>query len=360
MGIYFELPYVERVPKKNGSYYYYLRKARKEPRLRLPDVATGEKACKQAHADKLLILEKLKEEKACIQEFLTVTSLLKRYFKNKSPRWSKQTKKLYKEHMVALIDKFGDMQITELTKKEVQRFRDSFEFASTANEKLKFLKAAFNWAQEEDLLGTNQLHSIKRRPTGGVGRVAWLPQDIKRFRAVHPEGSWARLAFEILLAVGCRISDLILLTRDNIRKYVQYDSIQYVSVKTKTPSFICIPDHLKKLLHRVYRDGGHLLLNPHTNKPFTSTGSFSYHFKKAREAAGITKTAHGLRKSASISYAEGNASAVSLKAMFGWKDIRTAEGYVKQASTRETGLAESARQIANAEHALRISGALYF
>lgn len=360
--IYYGLKHVERIPKSNGlGFNYYLRPSRRHGtrRARLPDVSLGERECRRAHGEKLDTMKRLAEENASIQQFITVETLLKRHYRNKSVRCSAQTKKLYKRYMTKLIDELGAIHITQLTKKRVQSFRDAFKSATSANEHLKFLKAAMNYAQEEDLLNNNPIHKVKLRDTGGIGRVAWMPADIEKYRSVHPEGTWQRLTLELLLATGCRISDVVLLTRDNIGKHVQYDTIEYVSKKTKTKCHICIPDTLKPLLHRAYRDGGHILRNPVTEKSYTTPSSFAYHFKKACKAAGITKTAHGLRKSAAIAYAEGNASNKALNSMFGWKDIRTADKYTKQASARKTGLEESARQISKAEHALRISGAMY-
>ena len=358
-GFYFGLPYVERIPKKRGGYHYYFRRNRKVARIPLPDPVSGESLCRQSHNQATLTYEELLNKANKVKTIVLVRSLLSRYWKHKRPVWSARTKQLYKSYTDKINDHMGNVKIVELSKKDVLSFRSQFESAGSANSHVNFLKSAFNWAVEEDLLQTNPLQSIKPRPIDSEGRIAWAAKDVARFRAVHPEGSWERLAFEILFAVGCRISDLILLTRDNIGKHVQYDTIEYVSVKTNTPSFICIPDRLKRLLHRVYRDGGPVLLNPHSHKAFTSTSSFSYHFKKARDAAGVTKTPHGLRKTASNAYAEGNANGTALKVMFGWRSMRTVEKYIKEASNRKTGLEESARQISKAEHALRISGAMY-
>jgi len=69
-------------------------------------------------------------------------------------------------------------------------------------------------------------------------------------------------------------------------------------------------------------------------RPLTKE-SFGNEFREACRAAGINKSAHGLRKIAAIRCAENEATVPQMNAIFGWTGERMALHYIEAASRRK-------------------------
>ena len=66
--------------------------------------------------------------------------------------------------------------------------------------------------------------------------------------------------------------------------------------------------------------------------------SFGNMFRDACNAAGVQKSAHGLRKIAATRAAEAGATVAELEAMFGWSGGRMASLYTRTADRRRLAL----------------------
>jgi integrase len=69
-------------------------------------------------------------------------------------------------------------------------------------------------------------------------------------------------------------------------------------------------------------------------RPFTKE-SFGNEFRDACRAAGISKSAHGLRKIAAIRCAENGASVPQMNAIFGWTGAKMALHYIETANRKK-------------------------
>ena len=83
----------------------------------------------------------------------------------------------------------------------------------------------------------------------------------------------------------------------------------------------------------------------------TATGSpmkkesFGNWFRKACKAAGIDKSAHGLRKTAATLLAEAGGTGKELMAAFGWKSERMAAFYTLEADRKRLSLRASTKRM---------------
>ena len=77
-------------------------------------------------------------------------------------------------------------------------------------------------------------------------------------------------------------------------------------------------------------------------RPMTKE-SFGNWFREACDAAGIEKSAHGLRKAAATADAESGWSDAELDAKFGWTGRKMASLYTRAANRERLSLAASAR-----------------
>jgi site-specific recombinase XerD len=72
-------------------------------------------------------------------------------------------------------------------------------------------------------------------------------------------------------------------------------------------------------------------------KPLTKE-SFGNAFSAAARAAGVNKSAHGVRKIAAITAASDGATVHQLMSIFGWKTVAMAELYTREANRRHLAL----------------------
>ena len=210
-----------------------------------------------------------------------------------------------------------------------------------AGDKLvKVIRALFTWAMDQNppLATFNPAARVEKINRNTDGFHTWTPEEIDRFRAHWPLGSKPRLAMEVMINVGARRSDA---HRIGPREeYVARDGkrwIRFTAYKGRNKYPVKIdsqltPELIEALEKTPFGQEAYVLSD--RNKPFTKE-SFSNAFKRWCVEAGLPHcNSHGLRKAASVHYAESGASAPELMALFGWTNMKTAQIYIAQADKR--------------------------
>lgn len=357
---YYDLRCVEFVKSKSDpdNIYTYYRGDRTSPRRRLPDRSAGKEMCMNAWIKAKQ--DYLASKNQSVKIYPTLKHVLQKYYEFIRPRLSVRSKKLYRSYMAKINKDFGPIYIIDVGEKAGIQFRDSFKSQSSAREHLKFLKATFKWACEHQILHLNVMNHVKLPPLRNQkGHQPWTDSEIEKFRQAYPGNSSPRLWLEFFLAIGCRISDAIRLKKSHFGTYIDHDFVHYKTQKTGVECSVCLPKALVARLFHVYEHNSHVFVHPRTGKPFKNVRTLRYHFQKAARAIGIHKTIHGLRNTVAIKFAEQLQSAEALKAVFGWRDIKTAERYIRQANRKKMGLDASAKFIRDTENMLQTSGALF-
>ncbi|MGV1884165.1 tyrosine-type recombinase/integrase [Rhizobium sp. 23-156E] len=197
------------------------------------------------------------------------------------------------------------------------------------------------------------MRAVKIDPTIGIdlpeykttGFAAWTVDDVRKFRVRHPIGTHERLAMELMLLVGLRRSDVVLVGRQHITGRI----LSIDTMKTGARISVELSDDMLALIEATPREGLHLIESS-VGKKFVKE-SFGNWFRDACNAAGIlTKSAHGLRKLSATLAAEGGAASHQLLAQYGWTSIATAEIYTKGIDRKKLGIQGSrivADQIGN-------------
>jgi hypothetical protein len=110
-----------------------------------------------------------------------------------------------------VLDRFcqtaGDLPYAALRKEDVEASQDKRRATPAAADKLvKYLRSLFVWAIEKKIATFN--------PTVGIAKInetegwhTWTPAEVDIYRNHYKIGSKARLALELMLNVGARISD---------------------------------------------------------------------------------------------------------------------------------------------------------
>jgi len=192
------------------------------------------------------------------------------------------------------------------------------------------MRGLFRWALKAK--------HVKHDPTVGVENPArpknegfrpWDEDDVAAYERRWPIGTRERVWLDVLLYTGLRRGDAAKLGRQHVKNGVATLTTE------KTSTVVSLP--ILPVLQRTLDAGpcGDLAFIAGARKrPFTKE-SFGNAFRDATRAAGIKKSAHGLRKIAATRCAENGATVPQMNAIFGWTGERMALHYIEAANRKK-------------------------
>ncbi len=233
----------------------------------------------------------------------------------------------------SIEEAYGREPIEALTKGTIVRSMDKRrDKPEAANLLLKTLRSLFAWAVDADLTKLDPTQGVNKIVVRTAGHAPWTADDIARFRAHWPIGSRERLAFEIMANTGLRRGDAAKLGRQHVRDGL----ISIAAGKTGSPVFVPVTGELQSALDAAPKTGLAYITGAN-GQPMTPA-ALGMWFLKACRAAGVAKSAHGLRKADAVAVAEAGASEHELMARFGWSSQQMASLYTKAASRKRLAL----------------------
>jgi integrase len=197
---------------------------------------------------------------------------------------------------------------------------------SQANNFLNTMRALFSWAVGNGRIKkdpTEGVKIVKRPKTGGFH--AWTEDEVSHFEAHWPIGTRERLAFTILLYTGLRRGDAAILGRHHVSDGV----ILMRAEKTGTQLTIPILPELARVIAAT-KTGDLTFVATPSGGPMRKE-SFGNWFGQACREAGVSGSAHGLRKAGAARAASNGATVAQLEAIFGWHGGTMASLYTKSA-----------------------------
>jgi integrase len=239
----------------------------------------------------------------------------------------RQRENIYKQVIAAS----GAAPFVRVTRADVERGRD--RRTATPHQARHFLDAMrglFRWAYKA--------RHIKQDPTAGVetpmrprseGFKAWTEDDVTAYEQHWPLGTRQRVWLDVLLYTGLRRGDAVRLGRQHVKHGVA------TLTTDKTGTIVALP--ILSVLQRTLDAGpcGDLsFIAGARGRPMTKE-SFGNEFRDACRAAGINKSAHGLRKIAAIRCAENEATVPQMNAIFGWSGSKMAMHYIEAANRKK-------------------------
>ena len=228
----------------------------------------------------------------------------------------------------------GNLPYAALRKTDVEASQQRRSDTPAAADKfVKQIRSLFVWAIKNNHATFNPAAGVEMIHNSD-GWHTWTSEEIAIYRAYHPMGTKARLALEIMLNVGARISDACRIGRqhevDGRLKFVAWKGHN----KTKTRRTIDVPIQADLALARSVAGHTTYLIND-LGRSFTA-GGLGVKFREWCDAAGLPQcSAHGLRKASAVMFAEHGATAPELCAIFGWAKLETAEIYLREANKRQ-------------------------
>ncbi|MDN0003211.1 tyrosine-type recombinase/integrase [Bartonella henselae] len=200
---------------------------------------------------------------------------------------------------------------------------------------LTSLNGLFNWAVDNALLNRNPALNIKApKSLNSEGLQPWLEEDIDKYYHHWSHGTHERVWIDVLLYTGLRRGDAVRIgwkdVKDNII-HLKTEKSQF-----KTDVFLPILPELTETLQIGPIGDETFICGKSGNKLVKE--SFGNLFREACNAAGIKKSAHGLRKLAVTRAANAGATVSQMKALFGWTEDKMASLYTKTADRKRLAI----------------------
>jgi integrase len=239
-----------------------------------------------------------------------------------------------------VLDRFcaagaGNLPYAALRRADVERSRDKrAETPGAADKLVKYLRALFTWAIKKELATINPASGIDKI-NESEGWHTWSPEEVQAYREHHRIGTKARLALELMLNVGARISDACRIGRQHESNgWLKFVAWKNRNKKSRRTIECPITPDLRAAIDGTETGDLTYLIND-LGKAFTIDG-LGNKVRDWCDAAGLPQcSSHGLRKAAAVILAENGATAPELCAIFGWSKLETAEVYIREAQKRK-------------------------
>ncbi len=232
-----------------------------------------------------------------------------------------------------VLDQSGDKPFAAITRKAVQAGVDRRKDTPfQAKNFLDAMRGLFRWAYGADHVTTDPTEGVKAVKPRTEGFKVWTEDEVVRFEARWPLGTRERLAFDLALYTGLRRGDLAQLGRQHLRDGV----ITFRTAKTGQVVVLpVLPELATSLAAAPSTDLA--FITGAGGRPMTKE-SFGNWFRDTCNAAGVSGSAHGLRKLGATRAAENGASEAQLEAIFGWHGGGMAALYTRAANRRRLAI----------------------
>lgn len=330
-------PHIQREVSRHGKVSWYFRRARGGERIRLPDEygsAEFWSAYKAALEDGALVKSRAPAG--------TLAWLVEQY--KSSAAWARlapSTQRVRDNLLRSICETAGNAPIKHITKASLREGMDKRGAKpEAANAFLKAMRAVLAHAVDMEIIADNPAKHVALLDGSVEGVHSWTMDEVALYEAKHPVGTTARLAMDVMLYTGMRLSDLATIGRQHIRD----GQIVFRPIKTRTTTNVTVtvrilPPLLASLEATTTGDM-HLIVSQR-GQPFV-TEALGNRIKKWCREAGIPHcSAHGLRKASATRAAEAGATTHELMAMFGWSTTKEAERYTRAADRARMGLSGS-------------------
>ena len=232
------------------------------------------------------------------------------YQKTLETSGSKPCRSIRAEHIQAGIDRRKD------TPFQATKFLDA-------------MRGLFKWALEAKHVPADPTFGLRAKKPKTDGFKVWTEDEVALFERKWPVGTRERLAFDLLLYTGLRRGDVAQLGRQHVRDGV-------ITLRTaKTGQVVTLPI-LQPLADSIAatKTGDLAFIATAAGRPMVKEG-FGNWFRDVCNAAGVTGSAHGLRKLGATRAADNGATEAELEAIFGWRGGGMASLYTREANRKK-------------------------
>jgi integrase len=243
------------------------------------------------------------------------------------------TQRNYKSVLEPFRKEHGDLPVALVETIHVDAILGTLAARSTSAAKnlRKRLLLVFRLAMKWGFRTDNPVTLADRVKHNTKGYETWEEDDIDKFRAHWKIGTTQRLAFEILLNTGLRVSDAVRLGPQHLR-----DGFHTILTQ-KTKQQVSIPLHpdLRPVLDAI-TDKHLTYLATRQGKSRSSKAFTNYVIDAAKDAhLPPHRSAHGLRKAICVRLAEVGCDAFQIAAITGHQNLAEVQTYVAAANKKK-------------------------
>lgn len=329
-------PYTLHEKNRHGNLAWYFRLNKTSKRIRL----RGDFGTEQFIADYAAAISgapKSGEIEIAISKKGTLRWLASEWKMSSSWVSTRPTTRRQRENILLhILENNGDLPFDQVDELAILQGRERRATTpSAANNYLKVMRALFGWAKEMRHIKIDPSVDVKFIVNKTDGHEPWNADDVEAYRGRWAIGTRQRLAFETFYWTGLRRGDACRLGKQHIGR----DGIVRLRMeKTEKVVSFTLPDQLVSIIAAT-PCGDLTFISTGAGRPFTKE-SLGNAFREWCGAAGVKKSAHGIRKLAASEAAQAGASEAELKAYFGWQTNNQSLVYTR--SARNTGMATSA------------------
>jgi integrase len=243
---------------------------------------------------------------------------------------SAATRKQRENIMLHVLNASGEEPFGAIGSEEIVAGLDRrADTPSAARNFLDTMRGMFQWAKARGHVRRDPTADVKppkRRRNAGF--APWTHEDVDAYYKRWPLGTRQRVWLDVLLYTGLRRGDAALVGP----KHIKNGLIEIWTEKSQELVLVTLPilDVLQATLD-VGPIGAETWIVSARGKKFVKE-AFGNAFSEAASAAGVKKSAHGVRKIAATIAAENGATEAELDALFGWTGGRMAAHYTKTAN----------------------------
>ena len=253
------------------------------------------------------------------------------------------TRSVRRKRLEGMIDLYGAAQVSGLQQQHVNKDLSRFDGHAQRNHLkmwrhfAKFLMTEYGIADPTDGVA-------RAKVAQSDGHEPWSMDDVQHFRKMYPLARSERLAMELLYWTGARIGDAVRLGRGHVTKdgwlsFYQGKTGGLVDVpfSRQLPSFALADADDLQMLHAAIdaQPVKHMTFLCTARGASRSEKAVSNWFAgKARDAGLDNRTAHGLRKSRAIRWAQAGSSSLQIGAWTGHTSLGEIERYCRKYSRR--------------------------
>lgn len=264
---------------------------------------------------------------------------------------SRATKRQRENIFKHVLELAGAEQASRITRGHIIRGLE--RRSSTPSQARNFLDAMrglYEWASSSEL--------VRLDPTAGVkaparpktqGFPVWTEEDVTAYELRWPIGTKERVWLDVLLYTGLRRGDAVRIGRQHVR-----DGVAALRTE-KSQEQVTVTIPILPVLAATLEAGptGELAFICGENGRPLVKESFGNLFGAAARAAGIRKSAHGVRKIGATRAAENGATVAELEAIFGWQGGGMAALYTRAADRARLARAAMSKLVRTpAEHSM--------
>lgn len=243
-------------------------------------------------------------------KWLTVLHLDSAYWQGLKPATRRQRELILKKVLAGA----GGIEIAKINRADIIAGRDRRKATPTAaNHYINVMRGLFRWAVSEGHMASDPTEGVKgAKEPKTPGFEAWDEADIKAFKAKWPLGTREYVALAVVLGTGARRGDASKLGPAHLVD----GGIGWTTEKTGTRVRLPVIPELREALEKC-PIGATTFITSSIGAPFVKA-AFGNWFGRICAAAGVNKSAHGLRKLCATRLADAGASEAELDAALGW------------------------------------------